>query len=421
MTVKRNFKRRVRGRQLQTGERYTAARRRILAERAEVFPEETAPPEGPAEMASHETASPTTPKEMVSKAFLAEVASVTAPVEASSATASMEEASGAAPVASAAGTVPAEPATGTAPVASPSGAVSEPATGTAPGAAAADATPSAAALRPALTGPARDILMVQTAPGKAASGTVPVIELLDVSGDASRLGLRCGVMMFPTLAERAGSVNVLTHLRDVLAGTVGDPTTALLCSVALDGQRPPPRRVERDPESLRQFLRRARAGLGGTTEDGTMLVFHVAGRDGIVPVLCTLSPRGPSLVLTVVTGEESQLWEHFAAARVSSVRVVNLQEPALFLIHDGQRYPVTANPLVIGSGPGIAGLAIGDAALAPRHAAVIRRNGTYYLKDLGSTDGIHYKGMQIDNKRIDDGDVFQIGGHEIRFTYRTGG
>jgi len=380
MTVKRNFKRRVRGRQLQTGERYTAARRRLLAERAEAFPGETTPPAATAtgETASKETAPPAAPAETASKAVSAEPA----------------------PEAAAAGTVPPEPA---------------------PVEAAADATPAEAAVRPALTGPALDILMEQTASGKPASGTVPVIELLDVSADASRLGLRCGAMMFPILAERVEPVNVLTRLRDVLAGTIGDPTTALLCSVALDGQPPPPRRVERDPESLRQFLRRARAGLGGTTEDGTMLVFHVAGRDGIVPVLCTLSARGPALVLTVVTGEESQLWEHFAAARVLPVRVVNLQEPALFLIHDGQRHPVTSDALVIGSGRGISGIAIGDAALAPRHAAVIRRNGAYYLKDLGSIDGVHYKGMRIDNKRIDDGDVFQIGGHEIRFTYRTGG
>jgi len=368
MTVKRNFKRRVRDQQRRTGERYTAARRRILAERAKVSPEKTAPPTATGETASKEAAPPVAPEETAAKAVLAEAASATSPVEEAS-----------------------------------------------------EATPSEDAMLATLAGPALAVWQVEAALVKAAAGTVPVVELLDVSGEASRLGLRCGVMMFPTLAECVEPVNVLTRLRDVLAGTIGDPTTALLCSVALDGQRPPPRRVERDLEPLRQFLRRARVGLGGTTSDGTMLVFHVAGRDGIVPVLCTLSSRDASLVLTVVTGEEAELWEHFAASRVPPTRVVNLQEPMLFLIHDGQRHPVTADPLIIGSGRGISGLAIGDAALAPKHAAVIRRNGNYYLKDLGSIYGIHYKGMQIDNKRIDDGDVFQIGGHQIRFTFRTGG
>ena len=386
MTVKRNFKRRVRGRQLQTGERYTAARRRILAERAEVFPGEPVPPAVPGGTASQDTAPPAAPEETASK---------TVPAEAADGTASVEAASGTAPVEAAVKTAPVEEAS--------------------------EATPSEDAMLATLAGPALAVWQVEAALVKAAAGTVPVVELLDVSGEASRLGLRCGVMMFPTLAERAEPANVLTRLRDVLAGTIGDPTTALLCSVALDGQRPPPRHVERDLESLRQFLRRARVGLGGTTSDGTMLVFHVAGRDGIVPVLCTLSSRDASLVLTVVTGEEGELWEHFAASRVPPTRVVNLQEPMLFLIHDGRRHPVTADPLIIGSGRGISGLAFGDAALTPKHAAVIRRNGNYYLKDLGSIYGIHYKGMQIDNKRIDDGDVFQIGGHQIRFTFRTGG
>ncbi len=49
---------------------------------------------------------------------------------------------------------------------------------------------------------------------------------------------------------------------------------------------------------------------------------------------------------------------------------------------------------------------------------MIRRNGTFYIKDLGSTNGIDYKGMRIDNKRIDEGDVFHLCDYELRFTYR---
>ena len=33
--------------------------------------------------------------------------------------------------------------------------------------------------------------------------------------------------------------------------------------------------------------------------------------------------------------------------------------------------------------------------------------------------GITYKGMRIDNKRIDEGDVFHLCDYELRFTYRT--
>jgi hypothetical protein len=48
---------------------------------------------------------------------------------------------------------------------------------------------------------------------------------------------------------------------------------------------------------------------------------------------------------------------------------------------------------------------------------VIRRIDTYYIKDLGSTAGIVYRGMRIDNKRIDEGDVFHLGEYELRFTF----
>jgi predicted component of type VI protein secretion system len=93
----------------------------------------------------------------------------------------------------------------------------------------------------------------------------------------------------------------------------------------------------------------------------------------------------------------------------------------LFLIHHGRSYPIRADGLVIGCGREPTELAIGDGSGVPRHAAVIHRNGTYYLKQLESPEGIVYKGMRIDNKRIDEGDVFHIGDHELRFTYRAAG
>ena len=63
-------------------------------------------------------------------------------------------------------------------------------------------------------------------------------------------------------------------------------------------------------------------------------------------------------------------------------------------------------------------LPIKDGNISRKHAAVIRRNGTYFIKDLGSTNGIDYKGMRIDNKRIDEGDVFHLCDYELRFTYK---
>jgi hypothetical protein len=92
--------------------------------------------------------------------------------------------------------------------------------------------------------------------------------------------------------------------------------------------------------------------------------------------------------------------------------------PTLFLIYNGQRYPVTKDQFIIGRGSKTSDLPIKDGNISRKHAAVIRRNGTFYIKDLGSTNGIDYKGMRIDNKRIDEGDVFHLCDYELRFTYR---
>ena len=90
----------------------------------------------------------------------------------------------------------------------------------------------------------------------------------------------------------------------------------------------------------------------------------------------------------------------------------------LFLIFNQERIPVDKDQFIIGRGSKSSDLTIKDGNISRKHAAVIRRNGVYYIKDLGSTNGIDYKGMRIDNKRIDEGDVFLICDYELRFTYR---
>lgn len=92
--------------------------------------------------------------------------------------------------------------------------------------------------------------------------------------------------------------------------------------------------------------------------------------------------------------------------------------PTLYLIYAGNRYPIAKDQFIIGRGSKSSDLAIKDGNISRKHAAVIRRNGTYYIKDLESTNGIDYKGMRIDNKRVDEGDVFHICDYELRFTYR---
>ncbi|HKU39560.1 MAG TPA: FHA domain-containing protein, partial [Polyangiales bacterium] len=90
----------------------------------------------------------------------------------------------------------------------------------------------------------------------------------------------------------------------------------------------------------------------------------------------------------------------------------------LYIIFNGQKIPVTKDEFVIGRGSKSADLAIKDGNISRRHAAVVLHNGAYYLKDLGSTNGVEFQGRRFDSKRIDEGDLFRICDYELRFTYQ---
>ncbi|UJR86249.1 FHA domain-containing protein [Sandaracinus amylolyticus] len=92
--------------------------------------------------------------------------------------------------------------------------------------------------------------------------------------------------------------------------------------------------------------------------------------------------------------------------------------PTLFVIFNGQKFPVNKEEFIIGRGTKTADLAIKDGNISRRHAAVIFQNGGFYMKDLGSTNGVEFQGRRVDGKRIEEGDVYQLCDYELRFTYR---
>jgi hypothetical protein len=105
-----------------------------------------------------------------------------------------------------------------------------------------------------------------------------------------------------------------------------------------------------------------------------------------------------------------------------SVNRMSAAQPAartqLYVVFNGQRMPVNKEEFIIGRGSKSADLAIKDGNISRRHAAVVFHNGAYYMKDLGSTNGIEYQGRRFDSKRIEEGDLFRICDYELRFTYQ---
>jgi hypothetical protein len=92
--------------------------------------------------------------------------------------------------------------------------------------------------------------------------------------------------------------------------------------------------------------------------------------------------------------------------------------PTLYVVFNGQKVPVNKEEFVIGRGSKSADLAIKDGNISRRHAAVVYQGGAFYMKDLGSTNGVEFQGRRIDSRRIEEGDIYQICDYELRFTYR---
>ena len=105
------------------------------------------------------------------------------------------------------------------------------------------------------------------------------------------------------------------------------------------------------------------------------------------------------------------------AAGLDGTPAVQPQIP-VYLVFDNQKYRIDKDQFIIGRGTKSSDLPIKDGNISRKHAAVIRRNGTYFIKDLGSTNGIDFKGMRIDNKRIEEGDIFHLCDYELRFTFK---
>lgn len=122
----------------------------------------------------------------------------------------------------------------------------------------------------------------ETEPGGEAE-RVPVVEMIDITEIASTLGFRCPTMLSPTLADRVDVATVLRQLRDALVATARDPAFAILRAVIQRGEHPAHRAASGD--EVQRFMVRARAGIGGVSEHGTMLALATRGRERVEMVL----------------------------------------------------------------------------------------------------------------------------------------
>jgi hypothetical protein len=238
------------------------------------------------------------------------------------------------------------------------------------------------------------------------SAPIPVEALVDLTGAAATAGLRCKLLMSEALTLDA--TRVLTALRDILLATLRDPAMDWLRALGLHGSVTPTGHVRPSDPRHKQFVARVRAGFGGTSPDGRAIGFHVDG----VPIVAAAWRREPTLVVCAL---EESLLQTLSGLGTGSAPDLTF---APTLVFEGTRHRVLKPSFVIGRHP-TCDLAIRDGTISRRHAEVLRTPRGWFIKDLDSEAGIFFKGMQISNKRIDEGDVFHLGPYELRFTFRS--
>jgi hypothetical protein len=89
----------------------------------------------------------------------------------------------------------------------------------------------------------------------------------------------------------------------------------------------------------------------------------------------------------------------------------------IYVYYGGERFAVNKDRFIIGRGKQSSDLTIKDPNVSRQHALVEFSDGRYYMVDMGSTNGVEFGGRRVQRQPINDGDVFRVCDHELRFSY----
>lgn len=83
----------------------------------------------------------------------------------------------------------------------------------------------------------------------------------------------------------------------------------------------------------------------------------------------------------------------------------------------GESFALDGERMTIGRRPE-SDIFLDDITVSRDHALVVRRNGEFFLDDLGSLNGTYVNRRRIDSQRLEDGDELQIGKYKLTFLSR---
>jgi hypothetical protein len=83
----------------------------------------------------------------------------------------------------------------------------------------------------------------------------------------------------------------------------------------------------------------------------------------------------------------------------------------------GETVTLDADRMTVGRRPD-SDVFLDDVTVSRDHALIVRRNGAYWLDDLGSLNGTYVNRHRIESHRLEDGDELQIGKYKLTFLAR---
>jgi len=83
----------------------------------------------------------------------------------------------------------------------------------------------------------------------------------------------------------------------------------------------------------------------------------------------------------------------------------------------GESFALRGERMTVGRRPD-SDVFLDDVTVSRDHALIVRRNGAFWLDDLGSLNGTYVNRRRIDSHRLEDGDELQIGKYKLSFLSR---
>ena len=88
--------------------------------------------------------------------------------------------------------------------------------------------------------------------------------------------------------------------------------------------------------------------------------------------------------------------------------------PVVTLSLEGREIPVTTDRVLLGRSREC-DIRLTDTNVSRRHAEVRREDDTYWIVDLGSTNGTELNGRRVERAQLSDGDRITLGATDVRF------